>query len=334
MDEIDVGARALAALRADGRAPNFFVVGAQKSGTTGLAATLAEHPDVFMPAIKEPNFFCTDVDPRDFAGHFKLLDLQSEEGALATAARHELRYAYIKTPANYARLFDDAAGRPARGEASVSYLYSATAAAEIARFAPDARLVALLRDPIARAFSAFKMQRRAGLEDHERFVDAVRADAERPARGWGQKHLYVELGRYAPQLTRYFAQFPREQVLVLLYDEFRDAPAAVTARVLAHIGARPDAAPLAVRRENVSRVPRFAGLNRILFRSGLKRRLHQLLPRWVAERGRKLYYGRSDERPSATDRAALRPWFEDDWTALETMLRVDLAAWRGTLDAT
>lgn len=309
--------------------PTFFIVGAQKAGTTALAATLANHPDVFFSPIKEPNFFARDIHPRHFRRNFVKLHLQSEEEALRLAQQHDLLYAFIETPAAYARLFEDAASYRARGEGSVTYLYSTSAPGNIARVCPDARIIAVIREPVARAYSHFKMQRRAGLEAHTDFVRAVEADAACATTRWGEKHLYVELGRYAPQLRRYFRAFAREQLLVLFHDELQNDPANAMARALRHIGADPTTVPAQMRVENVSSVPRFEALNRLLFRAGVKRLVHRTLPNGFVRAANKLYYTNdADERLQEAQRRALYHHFAADITQLEALLHVDLRRWR------
>jgi hypothetical protein len=318
-------------LQRAGAVPTFFIVGAQKAGTTALAATLAEHPEVFFSPIKEPNFFAQEIDPRRFDKTFSRLHLQSEEEALKTARQHDLLYAFIRTPAAYGRLFEGSADYRARGEGSVSYLYSTSAPANIAQVSPDARIIIVLREPVARAFSHFKMQRRAGLEPHSDFVGAVEADAARPTTRWGEKHLYVELGRYAPQLRRYLRAFAREQLLVLFHDELTKDPANAVARALRHIGVDARAIPPLMRVENVSSVPRFEALNRLLFRTGVKRLVHRTLPPRVVRAANALYYtAGGDERLGEAQRRALHHHFADDIAQVEDLLEKDLAGWRPT----
>src|ERR1700677_3045098 len=122
--------------RVQGRVPDFFIVGHHKSGTTAMYEMLRRHPQIFMPEMKEPEFFGRDRSRR-------------REDPAARSGRQARTYAQTR-PQNYAEylaLFEAAGAGQCVGEASPSYLYSLTAAAQIAEVRPDARIVAILREP-------------------------------------------------------------------------------------------------------------------------------------------------------------------------------------------
>lgn len=301
------------------RDPNLFIVGAQKCGTTALAADLEADPAVFLTAIKEPNFFARDVRPELFAAAFRHLHLEDEASALGRSERERVLYAYLSDPASYEALYAGAAGHQVRGEASVTYLYSEHAAEAIAACFPGARIVAVLRDPIARAHSHFRMQQRAGVETETDFVTAVLRDHAEPTHVWGRKHLYVEVGRYARQLRRYLAAFPPEQVLVLDFDDlFLSPTGAGRLAVRSFLGLGPPAAAMPV--ENAGATPRFHRLNGLLYRSGLKRLVQTLLPAGLRQAGKRLYYGGSSRGAPDEERARLAPLFAEDAEELQALL--------------
>ena len=117
--------------------PNFIVIGAAKSGTSSLHHYLRAHPEVFTPKLKEINFFAYDG---------KHLDV----------------HYWAKTQDEYQRFFDDVGAAIAIGEVAPLYLCSPVAPDNIRRVLPDARLVAILRNPVDRAYSAYLMSRRTG----------------------------------------------------------------------------------------------------------------------------------------------------------------------------
>jgi Sulfotransferase family len=189
------------------RVPDFFIVGHKKSGTTALHAMLSQHPEVFMPRLKEPHFLATDRKAR-FAN--------PRGGRLP------------ETLEEYLHLFDPAAADERAGEASASYLWSQTAAEGIASLAPEARVIAILREPASFLRSQYLQFRRIHFEDQRSMRDAIALDDDRregrkiPAGcPYPQMLIYSDHVRYAEQLRRYHARFPREQVLVLIYEEFR-----------------------------------------------------------------------------------------------------------------
>jgi hypothetical protein len=211
------------------RPPDFYVVGHSKSGTTALYEMLRRHPEVFMPAMKEPVFFAPEL-PRE--AH---------------------RYRPPATLEEYIGLFAAAAPGQRTGEASASYLRSPQAAALIARARPDARIVAILREP-ASFLQSFHLQAlQAHYEDERDLARALSLEGERrrgrhlPRRSlWPQELLYREHVRYVEQLRRYHEVFPREQVLVLIYDDFRDDNEGTVREVLRFLGVEERVPELAV----------------------------------------------------------------------------------------
>jgi hypothetical protein len=194
--------------------PNFLILGAQKAGTTALYAYLRWHPQITGPSFKEVSFFDR---------HY---------------ARGERWY----------RAHMPARRRPFVGEASPSYLFHPLAPQRVAQLLPNARLIALLRNPVDRAFSHYQHEVSLGREPLtfeqaiEREETRMRGELERmlddPAyfsEPWWN-YTYVARGRYAEQLERWFDAFPREQLLVLLTEELaQDTPAAYR-RVLDFLG--------------------------------------------------------------------------------------------------
>ncbi len=187
------------------RRPDFFLAGHHKSGTTAMYAMLTQHPQIFMPELKEPHFLATDRRSR-FGG----------SGGLPT------------TLEQYLALFEPAGAEQIAGEASASYLWSRTAAAEIARLRPDARIIGILREPASHLRSLHLNYQRLNWEDQSDLLAALAAgEARREGREipkrcpYPQMLIYADQVNYVEQLRRYHENFPREQVLVLIYDDFR-----------------------------------------------------------------------------------------------------------------
>lgn len=200
------------------RLPDFFIVGHPKSGTTALYEMLRRHPEIFMPKAKEPRFFASDL-PSSFQRHSDVPPLRYED---------------------YLDLFVDAGPDQRVGEASTSYIWSHTAAARIAEAQPRARIIAILREPASFVRSMhlqllqIRLEREPSLRKALALEPARREGRELPDRmaRWPQVLLYTDRVRYVEQLSRYHALFPPEQVLVLIYDDFRSDNAAVVRRVL------------------------------------------------------------------------------------------------------
>jgi hypothetical protein len=190
---------------ASARLPDFFIVGNAKSGTTALYEMLRRHPDIYMPACKEPWFFAQELHER-------------------TPPRPE---GTPQTLEQYARLFAAAAPEQRAGEASALYLWSRTAAEAIAQVRPDARIIAILREPASFLASLHLQFVQTYIETEGDLRRALALEqARREGREiprytyWPQTLLYSEHVRYVEQLRRFHAVFPREQILVLIYDDF------------------------------------------------------------------------------------------------------------------
>jgi hypothetical protein len=182
------------------RKPNFFIVGAPKCGTTSLYDYLQQHDEIFMPAIKEPHYFATDLEYRG----------------------------YVRDRAAYYRLFSGSTGQLRLGEASVWYLYSEQAAANIRAEVGEAKIVVMLRNPVDMLYSLHNQFLVSGAEDIADFVTALDAEGDRrcgrrlPRTDYDVKLLeYSRVVDFAPQLERYFDTFGRENVHVVLYDDFK-----------------------------------------------------------------------------------------------------------------
>jgi hypothetical protein len=201
--------------RTDLRVPDFFVVGHAKSGTSALYEMLRQHPQIFLPDVKEPSFFVPEVR------------------RLKNKAKHP------ETLDAYLALFSAAGPEQRIGEATPSYLLSHTAASRIAQVQPDARIIAILREPASYLRSAHLQFLREGIETEKDLRKAIELEPRRregksiprtsPRPQWLQ---YSEHLHYTEQLRRYEAAFSREQMLVLIYEDFRADNDATIRRVL------------------------------------------------------------------------------------------------------
>jgi len=204
---------------AERRFPDFFIVGHPKSGTTALYEMLRSHPQIFMPALKEPRWFATDLRER-FAG-----------SGIARAAE-PAALALPRTLEQYLDLFAPAAPGQLIGEASPSYLRSTLAARLIAEVRPDARIIAILREP-AGFLRSLHMELVQNHVEREQDLRAALA-AEQP--GPDGLRRYTDRIAYVEQLRRYHEVFPAEQILVLIYDDFRNDNEGTVRRVLRFLG--------------------------------------------------------------------------------------------------
>ncbi|HKP21715.1 MAG TPA: sulfotransferase domain-containing protein [Thermoleophilaceae bacterium] len=186
--------------------PNFFIVGAPKSGTSALFEHLSGHPEVFVPRLKEPMYFGSD-----------------------------LRFLNCRPPTadEYLALFADAENAVRVGEASTTYLYSRLAAAEIKKFNPDARIIIMLRDPVAVMHAWHGENLVKGVEPIRNFAFALEAEGRRRAghdlpknrRGLREGLYYRDIVEYDAHVRRYFEIFGPERVHVILFEDWAAATA-------------------------------------------------------------------------------------------------------------
>lgn len=285
--------------------PNFLIVGAMKCGTTYLWAHLRKHPQVFLPDLKEPNFFQTSLpDPK--------------------TARH-LNYEYcIGNQEKYLALFRNARGYTAIGDASPTYLWDVNAPRRIREVIPKARIIIVLRDPIARAQSHYLMNVRNGLERHRTFERAVEHDVTNRGIGFFGRHLYVEMGLYYQPVQRYIDTFGREQVLVLLLDDLNKDFVGTMLQVTQHLGINPSMQTDDERGEpiNVYKMPRFPRTYRFMTQLFSRRMREQIFPSFIETwlGNTLLFYDRKKPVVDLDLRRRLQELYEPDIARLENLL--------------
>lgn len=296
--------------------PEFFIVGAPKCGTTSMAAWLTRHPQVHV-IRGEPHFFGRDIDynqPR-------------------------------LTERQYRALVAADGGKPVRGDRSTWYLYSRQAAAEIHAWNPEARIIAMLRNPAEMVYSLHAHHYQRGQRDD--IADPAAALAAEPDRRAGRRVppnarfaaslFYSEVPRYHHQLRRYIDRFGRDRVHVVLLDDMRRDARACYRAVLNFLGVDPEFQP-EFEVQNRSAPTPDSALYRLWKASTLRYRLRSLVPQALYERLRARRHrqlaraARNQPRPPFDPklRARLVAQFEPEVRRLEDLLERDLSAWRGT----
>ena len=301
-----------------GRMPDFLVIGAGKSGTTSLHHYLDQHPDVFL--IREPresNFFALEGTTPDFRG---------PDGVEPFANKVS-----ITTLEAYRAKVGEAGDARAAGEKCPLYLYDPRAPENIRRHVPDVRLVAILRQPAERAWSAYLHARRGGGETLA-FADALAAEPERIAANWGPLYRYRDLGFYGRQLERYRALFPADRIEVVLHDDLRADPHGTLAGLFRFLDVDPDVAIDTSQRLQAGGVPRSRAVHGFLARrrSPLKRLLKAVTPKRARGAARRRLQKANRARPALPDaeRRDLMAGYAEDLERLEAALGRDLSAWR------
>jgi hypothetical protein len=297
--------------------PNFFIVGAPKCGTTALHRYLSPHPNIFLSRLKEPHYFAKDLGT----------------------------YPAARTLEQYLALFE--ARTPAHrrvGEASVYYLRSEVAVPNIREFNPDARLIAMLRNPVEMVYSLHSQllywseESEPDFETAWRLQERRRAGHDLPPRSREPSLVqYGHIGRLGTQTERMLSIFPREQVHLILYDDFAADPQRAYDDVLRFLGL-PHDGRTTFPRVNDNKRARLGWLGRFIRKPPpVLRRGYRKLKRSVGAGGldavkrevvsrNTLKERRSPLTPEF--RAELVETFRDEVALLSRILDRDLSHWR------
>ena len=311
--------------------PDFLVVGVVKGGTTALYNLLDRHPAIHLPPIKETNFFSrADMRPADFAREYALDVRMDPAKYIKDGMKEVVHIAHVDDPSDYAALFIKAQPGQVLGEVCPSYAICPSAAAAIHSARPSAQVFFMLRDPVQRAWSQYIMNLREGKTLEKDFLKEVERDAKQAKTGWGVNHQYLSLGMYAEQVERYLKLFPKEQVHVLLHEQFKKNPGATMQRVFAAIGVEPMDELDTSGKFNEAAVPRNAVLNRLLVRSGAISAVKAMVPRKLRGGFKEMLYSKKDMPTLPPDQAAqLWERYAQDVDRLSKFIDMDLRQWWG-----
>lgn len=294
--------------------PNFVVIGAGRCGTTSLHQLLGQHPDVHMCATKSPNHFAAHVPQPPW-----------ETAAARVMAEH-----WVADPAAYEALFDGASGQRAIGEVSPVYLQALDVARALHERCPDARLVAILRDPAERAYAHFVGRRRDGIEPVATFAEKVDAELAGPLPDKVAFGHYIGCGQYHHFLTPYLQRFGPDRVRIFLYDDLVADPAGLLREVFTFLDVDPGFEPEPVERLNRTGEIRNPALRAVWtgtvrVRTALRPHLPARLRRAVGRR-----FLADLDRPALDPalRARIIDALDDDVARLEQLVGRDLSAWR------
>ena len=246
---------------------NFFIVGNYKCGTTTLHYLLKDHPLIYLPEFKEPRYFCSDIHQESDAFH------------------NGRGYAPIRTLREYHALYKNAK-QIHIGDISPQYLISTKAAENIARYNADAKIIIILREPVSFLYSLYFELKASLSEDATDFVSALNLEKER--RAGNRVPVYAQLPRflfysewvdYISMVKRYLAQFPREQILLLLFDEIVEDERTAAEKILTFLGVEnfDFEFPASINR-NPSRSLRNKGLRKLIKKPQVWRILRTTIP--------------------------------------------------------
>jgi hypothetical protein len=299
--------------------PTFLVAGAARSGTTGLVEGLKSNPGVFITSPKEPHYFALHGLEPDFQ---------------APGDANTINRVAVTDREAYLALYPRASEHVAFGDASVSTMYyHDRALPEIRALNPGMRVVVLLREPVARAYSSHQYLRARGFEPHEDFLTAVAEEPRRRAENWHHLWHYTGMSLYSDAVAALQAALRPGHLGVWFYDDLESDFVGTVTEVLRFIGVPPvPGEGEHIPRVNASGKPRFEPIQRAIWwatrqealRSGVKR----LTTFRFRERVRRMTLRREGPPPEAYTQ--LQPVFAEDLAELRKLLPGPHPPWLAT----
>ncbi|MEQ8754558.1 MAG: sulfotransferase [Coleofasciculus sp. G1-WW12-02] len=289
--------------------PTFLIIGVQKAGTTSIYNYLNQHPQIYMSPVKETNF------------------LEKNWGEI-----EDQRKAKIDTFEKYCQLFTGVKDEIAIGEASPNYLFHYESSSErIKRYVPNAKLIAVLRNPVDRAYSDYLMHIRDAIGKGKRtsLSEQIKYKAD--------KSFIILKGFYYKHLQYFYEEFGREQIQVYLYDNLSKEPIKFMQKMYRFVGVDDTFLPDVSKKAQVAKVPKNTAVNNLLrqqnpLRTIVSSGLRLIFPLEVRQnlRSRLIQMNSQDKKAaplSPEDRQQLIELYREDILKLQDLIQRDLSAW-------
>lgn len=299
----------------DRRVPTFLIIGAAKSGTTSLYYYLSQHPDVYTSPVKELRFFAYEegIPPLDGPG-----DRESNQ-------------ILITEWEQYLEAFAGASDEQEVGEASPIYLYDPEVPRRIHTHLPEVRLIAILRNPVDRAYSHFNHLIKDDREPLRDFRRALEQEDRRIEAGWEWSWHYRKLGYYFEQLSRYEEYFDRDQIAVYLFEDLVEDNVGFAQEIYRWLGIDDSFVPDVSPQFRKTGVPRSNRFQRLLFNpdNPLRRLSRYVLPERTRERWLAILKSMNLKKPPLSEdvRSELSAVYREDIEQLQEYLDRDLSHW-------
>ena len=310
--------------------PNFFIVGAPKAGTTSLYAYLDQHPQVYLSPLKEPSYFAFEMRLENFSEEMRprmAREIRALEEYLRGDMREKRFGGLVSNWEDYLKLFRNVSDEIAIGEATPIYLWSETAARNIAARIPHARIIINLRNPVDRAYSQYLQMLTTGVIGRS-FREQIEVNLHCEKKQFGTRWPLLEFGRYFEQVRRYLNEFPRSQIHISFYEDLERAPGLLMADLFAFLSVEAGFAADVTRRHHEPRVPKLAGAAYYLKKWRIWPYLRLLAPEALRPRLRSLVlHSRASLAMAPADRAFLNDYYRDDIQKLAALLGRDLTSW-------
>ncbi len=302
--------------------PDFFIIGAGKSGTTSLAKYIAQHPQIYVPEVKELHFFLFANNPPNYHGE------------------HVLGPVLIYNLDDYISYFEDTEGQLSC-DCSVTYMYHdgfQQVIKNIKKFYTNGKwkelkFIVILRDPVERAFSQYITRLCDG--ENEPFVKACFSWESRKREGWSIAYDYLGFSFYYKPLQAYIREFGRDNVKIYIYEDLKERPLWLIKDIFQFLGVDPEFVPQNINKyHNISLVPRSKihelSYKMFVIHNPLKYPLKYFLPATAKDRIRdtiKKLFMRKRPVLAKEDRERLKLIFREDILKLQDLIGRSLSHW-------
>jgi hypothetical protein len=283
--------------------PNFFIVGAPKCGTTALYKYLESHPQVFLSDPKEVNFF-SKKELEEQSLYYQDFKPKSENEYLNLFKNVDTQHEII-------------------GEASVSYLYYPEVAGRIHSFNPDSKIVILLRDPVARAWSHYLMDKRLGLVKKE-LMEIFKSGEAIDKLNFQQ---YFLLGNYATQVEKYLDLFGKKNVKIFFTEELKSNRNNTIQKLYRFLGIQNFELTEDIK-HNAYKEPKGFFLKKLYSMSFIRKNIKKVIPQSILKRGIEFFFNSTPPTLNNPDKILLKKYYYDDICELEKLLTKDLTEWK------
>lgn len=293
--------------------PNLFVIGAARSGTTSIYHYLSGHSKIYVPAKKELDYFGVGDQGQVYNG--------PDADMINTRI--------IKSWEEYLDHYNGHGGELYSADISPWYLYSKKAATAIQEKSKDSKIIVILRDPVERAFSHYRLMRKLGLEKESSFWRGLKAEQSRMIEEWAFGWFYRDVGYYGEQLTRYFQLFEKDAIKVILFEDLQENPALVMEEIYKFLEIQNETTNR-YDRYNAAELPRYSTVeNALINNSYLKSIIKKCIGKSKSEKFWFSIRRWNSHMPTVDKRSKefLRSAYEDDKILLEGLLARKLDIW-------
>ncbi|MEQ9359219.1 sulfotransferase family protein [Coleofasciculus chthonoplastes] len=304
--------------------PNFLIIGAMKSGTTSLYNYLKQHPQIYMSPVKEPKFFALEGE--------KLYPGYQENQTFEWRGSGGLtRIEGIRDIEIYRQLFTEVSQEKAIGEASPLYIYIPKAVERIKYYIPEAKLIAILRHPVDRAYSHFINWVQRELEPYNStFLQVLEEEEWRIQNNWSPLFHYKHRGFYYIQLQRFFSAFPGDKIRVYLYEDLQETPLNLVQDIFRFLNVDDSFIPNLQNKSNVSKIPKNKRFHKLITQANpMKTILKPFVPKRMRDRLKTNLQAKNMIKPKLSPelRKQLIEDYRDDIIKLQDLIHRDLSPW-------